>query len=57
MLAVQMAVITILFTGPNGYFWSKLGYEFSLLWMLLFVAIMFRGGGRYSVDHHLGKEF
>lgn len=57
LLAVQMAVITVVFTGPKGYFWVQQGYEFSLLWLLLFVAIMFRGGGRYSVDHYLGKEF
>ncbi|MGE0565328.1 MAG: DoxX family protein [Pseudolabrys sp.] len=56
-LWIQMAVIIIWFTGPNGYFWNKLGYEFSLLWLLLFTAIFFRGGGRYSVDHHLRKEF
>ena len=57
MLWVQMAVITVWFTGPNGYFWGKQGYEFSLLWLLLFTAILFRGGGRYSVDYYLRKEF
>lgn len=57
MLAVEMVVIIIWFTGPNGYFWGLQGYEFSLLWLLLFVAIFFRGGGRYSADHYLRKEF
>ncbi|MCF8475828.1 MAG: DoxX family protein [Pseudolabrys sp.] len=57
MLWVQMAVITVVFTGPKGYFWGNQGYEFSLLWLLLFTAILFRGGGRYSVDHYLRKEF
>jgi putative oxidoreductase len=57
ILTVHMAVITIVFTGPNGYFWARQGYEFSLLWMLLFLAIMFRGGGRCSVDRYLPKEF
>jgi len=27
------------------------------MWALLCVAIWFRGGGRYSVDHYIGKEF
>jgi len=27
-----------------------------LLWLLLCTAIFFRGGGRYSVDHLIGKE-
>lgn len=56
-LWIQMAVIIIWFTGPNGYFWSKTGFEFPLLWLLLFTAIFFRGGGRYSVDYHLSREF
>jgi putative oxidoreductase len=45
--------------GPsaNGYFWGRQGYEFALLWLLLFTAILFRGGGRYSVDRYLPKEF
>jgi putative oxidoreductase len=57
ILWIEMAVIIIWFTGPNGYFWGRQGYEFSLLWLLLFTAILFRGGGRYSVDHYLRKEF
>lgn len=57
ILAIHMAVITIVFTGPNGYFWARQGYEFSLLWLLLFAAIMFRGGGRHSIDRYLPKEF
>jgi putative oxidoreductase len=57
LLWMQMAVITVLYTGPRGYFWNKGGFEFSLLWLLLFTAILFRGGGRYSVDHHMRKEF
>jgi len=55
-LWIQMLVIIIYFVGPNGYFWGKLGYEFALLWLLLYTAIFFRGGGRYSVDYYLGKE-
>jgi putative oxidoreductase len=56
VLWVEMAVIIIWFVGPNGYFWGRQGYEFALLWLLLFTAILFRGGGRYSVDHYLPKE-
>lgn len=55
-LAIEMIVIIVWFVGPNGYFWGGQGYEFALLWLLLFVAIFFRGGGRYSLDHYLGKE-
>lgn len=57
ILWIELLVILIWFVGPNGYFWGRQGYEFVLLWMLLFTAIFFRGGGRYSVDNYLRKEF
>jgi putative oxidoreductase len=57
MIFVQMVVIVIYFQWSGGYFWTNRGYEFPLLWAALCLAIVFRGGGRWSVDHYLGKEF
>ncbi len=57
MVGIQMLVITFVFQWQYGYFWTSRGYEFALMWALLCVAIFFRGGGRYSVDHYIGKEF
>lgn len=57
MILVQMTVIIIFFQSQFGYFWTNKGYEYALLWWLLCLAIFFRGGGRYSLDHYLGKEF
>jgi putative oxidoreductase len=57
MIFIQMLVIVILFQGPFGYFWTDRGYEFALLWAAVCLAIFFRGGGRWSVDHYIGKEF
>ena len=57
MIAIQMFVIVFMFQWQYGYFWTNRGYEFALMWALLCVAIWFRGGGRYSVDHYIGKEF
>ena len=59
MLAVEMAIITFgvhftrgfAFTSPGG------GYEYPLLLLILSIAFLFRGGGRYSIDHTIGKEF
>ena len=34
---------------------SNRGFEYALLWLLC-TAIFFRGGGRYSLDHYLGRE-
>ena len=42
--------------GVCGYFWTQQGYEFALLWMLLAIAIFFRGGGELSVDRLFKKE-
>ena len=57
MICVQMTVIVFLFQWQYGYFWTNRGYEFAALWALLCAAIFFKGGGRYSVDRMIGKEF
>ena len=53
---IEMAVIITVFQWQFGYFWTNRGIEYALLWLLLCTAIFFRGGGRYSVDHMIGKE-
>jgi putative oxidoreductase len=57
MVAIEMIVIIFVFQWANGYFWTNRGYEYALLWLLLCIAIFFRGGGRFSVDRLIGKEF
>jgi putative oxidoreductase len=53
---IEMVVIVTVFQWDFGYFWTNKGYEYALLWLLLCTAIFFRGGGRYSLDHYLGRE-
>jgi putative oxidoreductase len=57
ILAIYMAILVFFFQWQFGYFWTAKGYEYALLWCLLCIGIFFRGGGRYSVDRLLGKEF
>jgi putative oxidoreductase len=57
MIGIEMLVIVFLFQWQFGYFWTNRGYEFALLWVLLSIAIFFKGGGRYSVDRLIGWEF
>ena len=57
MIFIQMMVIVIVFQGPYGFFWTNRGFEYPLLWAAFCLAIFFRGGGRWSVDHYIGKEF
>ena len=54
---IEMGVIIVVFQWQFGYFWTARGIEYALLWWLLCLAIFFRGGGRYSVDRLIGREF
>jgi len=55
LLVIEFLVI-IWIHIPNGYAWINRGYEYPLFWGLIFVAILLRGGGPYSLDRKLGKE-
>jgi len=57
-IAIEFLVITFVVHFPNGYGWSNArgGWEYPLLWGLMFFAIALRGGGPYSIDRLIGKE-
>ena len=55
-LAIEMFVIAFFIQIKFGYFWTSRGNEYPLLLMVLALAIFFRGGGRYSLDHLIGRE-
>ena len=42
---------------PGGFFASRGGYEFPLLWAIIMLGITLRGGGPLSVDKAIGREF
>jgi putative oxidoreductase len=56
-IAIEMLVISFDVYGPNGFFAGARGYEHTLLWGLVALAIAARGGGRQSADRLIGKEF
>ena len=56
-IAVLMAVAVFAVHWPNGYFWNNDGYEYPLMWGLIAFAFVLRGGGRYSLDARIGREF
>ena len=56
-LVIILSVATFYIHLPNGFLWIKGGYEYPLLWMLIMIAITFRGGGAFSLDSQLPKEF
>ena len=57
MMAIELGVIVVKIQMPNGYFWTSRGTEFALILFLVCLAFVFGGGGRYSLDRKLGREF
>lgn len=53
--AVELGIITLLY-WHSGFSWLNRGYEYTLMWGLLCLAIALRGGGSYSLDRKLGTE-
>jgi putative oxidoreductase len=53
---IEMAVLVLIHHMPNGFFVTKGGYEFALLWGIALFYFLIRGGGRYSIDAQIGKE-
>lgn len=54
---VLLAVAAFHIHLGNGFFWGARGYEYPLLWGLVTLAVLCGGGGRWSVDSAIGKEF
>ena len=54
---VEMAVLVLVHHMPNGFFVTKNGYEYALLWGIALLFFLIRGGGRYSIDATMAKEF
>lgn len=53
---IEMLVIAFGLLLPV-WWWGQHGAEYNALMALIALGILFQGGGRYSVDHKLGKEF
>jgi putative oxidoreductase len=51
-----MAVAIIWVHLPVGYFWMTGGFEYPLMWSVVALAFVIRGGGAYSVDALIGRE-
>ena len=63
-LAIGIQFLLIVFnahwgTGLKDFPWNRQGggWEYPLFWGLIWVAIGLRGGGPYSLDRKLGREF
>jgi putative oxidoreductase len=54
--AIELGYICFELYWGNGFSWLKRGYEYTLLWGVLCLAIALRGGGKYSLDRLIGRE-
>ena len=53
----MMAVATLSVHLQLGFFWTSGGFEYPVFWGLTALSFVIRGGGRYSVDALIGREF
>jgi len=56
LVAGLMAVAVVHVHLGAGFFWTGGGYEYPLLWGLVALSFVLRGGGRCSLDHLIGRE-
>ena len=61
MIFIEFLVIIFLAHwggGLAGFSWNRQGggWEYPLFWELIWLAILLRGGGPYSLDGKLGRE-
>jgi putative oxidoreductase len=52
-----MAVAVFTIHWGNGFLWTQGGFEYPLMWGIVALAILIRGGGEFSIDAKLGREF
>lgn len=59
MIFVQFLVIVFIAHWAPGFPWNRPGggWEYPAFWGLIILAIGLRGGGPYSLDRRLGREF
>ncbi len=56
-VTIQMIYLVVLVHLNNGLFWNNGGIEYPLMWGLVAFAFVLRGGGAYSIDARIGREF
>ncbi len=55
-LIAGFLAVAVVQHSSAGFFWNDGGYEYPLLWGLVALGFVIRGGGRYSVDAAIGRE-
>ncbi len=50
-------LLALTFHLGNGFIWTDMGYEYPLMWAILTASFIVKGGGQYSLDRLIAKEF
>ena len=56
-LVCFMAMAAFVANAPRGWFWTQGGIEAPLTWGIVCFVILIHGGGAWSVDRVIGREF
>ncbi len=56
LIIIEFLILLFVVHIPRGYGMAVNGVEFPLMWLLMLVVILLRGGGPYSLDRKIGKE-
>jgi len=56
LIVIEFVILLFWVHIPRGYGQSVVGAEFPLMWLLMLIAVMLRGGGPYSLDRKIGRE-
>jgi len=56
LLVIEFLVIIFVAHWPKGYAVGAGGIEYPLMWGLILLAVLLRGGGPWSLDRKLGWE-
>jgi putative oxidoreductase len=57
--ALVVGMMTVAVFGVhlgNGFFWTSGGFEYPLMWGIVALSFVIRGGGRFSLDARIGHE-
>ncbi|MGA3305673.1 MAG: DoxX family protein [Stellaceae bacterium] len=57
LLAIELLVMIFAVHIHNGFAWNSGGIQYPVMLLALCIAALFRGGGRYSLDRLIGREF
>lgn len=52
-----LLLVASTFHFDAGFFWTEGGWEYSILWAVVALGFVTKGGGRYSLDNALGIRF